>query len=163
MTITVTHAGASWQNATPAALEAAGVPASAIGAALKDRGVARLALAAQNARRAIEPDASRFAEYVVKLEVARDPASAAAAERAALDREAAARAMTPAANLADILATSAAWRLAILTIAAVEKEGRAAIAAVADAAPDVEAAVEAAVAAAEADLGAALAALSQGA
>lgn len=149
MHITLTHAGVDHVNASAASLAQAGVPAAVIGAAVKAAGVERIKHLADEIRTAIDPaSAARIAEYRIKEEIARDPASADAAELAAFDREGEARGLSRADHIADVLAAAGALRIALLTIAALDKEARAVIASVADDAPGAEAQVEAAVAAA---------------
>ena len=93
----------------------------------------------------------------MKEEIARDPAGAAEAELAMIDREAAARGIDRAALLADISAKAAAYRQIALLVGALEAEAGAAIAAVADDAEDIEAQVMAVLTAAKAQADAAFA------
>jgi len=115
------------------------VSAEVEGSALKavaQSGVARFAEAYRAAL--ATTNAGKLQEYRIKEATAADPASASEAENAMLDREATARGIDRSALLADISAKAAAYRQVALLIGALEAEANAAIAAVADGAPDIE-------------------------
>lgn len=131
-----------------------GYPAAIAGAALKGAAKAQVATFADSYRAKLaSASAGKLAEYRVKEEIARDPANAAEAELAMIDREAAARGIDRAALLSDISAKAAAYREIALLVGAIEAETNAAIAAISDDADDIEATVMAALldAKAEAD------------
>lgn len=137
---------------------ALGYPASVAGAALKGAAKVSVAAFADSYRANLaSASAGKMAEYRVKEEIARDPAGAAEAELAMIDREAAARGIDRVALLADISAKAAAYRQITLLVGALEAEAGAAIAAVADDAEDIEAQVMAVLTAAKAQADAAFA------
>lgn len=115
------------------------VSAEVAGAALKAVAQSEVARFAEAYRAALATaNAGKLQEYRIKEAIAADPASASEAENAILDREAAARGTDRAALLADISAKVVAYHQIALLIGALEAEANAAIAAVADGAPDIE-------------------------
>lgn len=136
-----------------------GYPAAVAGAALKGAASAAVTATADGYRAKLAgAGAIKIAgEYWVKSQIAADPANAAPAELALIDREAAARGIDRDTLLAEIAAKSAAFRQVALLVGAVEAEARAGIAAVADDDAAAEALVEAALTAAKADLAAGVA------
>jgi len=151
MLITVTHNGVTRANVEPAEALAAGVPQAAIGAAIKAGAKQQVAEFADGYRaRLASRSAGKLAEYRIKEEIARDPVGASDAELAMLDREAAARGIDREALLADISAKAVAYRQIALLVGALEAEAKAAIAALADDAADIEDQVQAVLADAQA-------------
>ncbi len=158
MIFDIAHAGRTTLKVDYAGAIALGYPAAVIGSALKASAKAQVAAFADGYRAKLaSASACKLAEYRVKEEIARDPANAAEAELAMIDREAAARGIDRAALLADISAKAAAYRQIALLVGALEAEAGASIAAVADDAEDIEAQVMAVLTAAKAQADAAFA------
>lgn len=138
-------------NTTPEDARAAGVAPGLIGSAAKAVAETQVATFAEKYRaRLATVSAGKLAEYRIKEEIARDPAGASDAELAMLDREAAARGIDREALLADISAKAVSYRQIALLIGALEAEAKAAIAALADDAADIEDQVQAVLADAQA-------------
>jgi len=142
-TISFEHNGQPYYNWSVASAQETGVPAAVISAAVK-QGARSEVVVFTNAYRAQISSASpgKLAEYRFKEEIARDPASAAPAELAMIDREAAARGITSEALLAEINAKASAYRQIALLIGALEAETKAAIAAITEDAVDIEAQIQ---------------------
>ncbi len=139
MLIIVTHNGVIRANVEPAEAFAAGVPQAAIGAAIKARAKHDVAEFADGyPARLASRSAGKLAEYRIKEEIARDPASAGDAELALIDREAAARGFDRDVLIAQINTQAAAYRQIALLIGALEAEAGAAITAIPDDADDIE-------------------------
>lgn len=158
MLFDITHGGRTTLAVDYAGAIDLGYPVAIAGAALKGAAKGQVAAFADTYRAHLaSASAGKLAEYRVKEEIARDPAGAAEAELAMIDREAAARGIDRAALLADISAKAAAYRQIALLVGALEAEAGAAIAAVADDAEDIEAQVMAVLTAAKAQADAAFA------
>ena len=120
-----------------------GYPIDITGAALKAQAKTNVAALADSYRaRLASASAGKLAEYRFKEEIARDPANAAAAELALIDREAAARGMDRDALIALINTQSAAYRQIALLIGVIEAETNAGLAAITDTAADIETQVQ---------------------
>lgn len=151
MQFNITHEGRTTLATDYTDAIALGYPASVVGIALKSAAQTRIKEFADTCRvRLATRSAGKLAEYRVKEEIARDPASAAEAELEMIDREAAARGIDRAALLAIIGARAAAFRQTALLVGALEAEACAAIAAVADGAADIDVQVLALLSAAKA-------------
>lgn len=154
MNFDITHEGRTTQAVDYAGAIGLGYPEAIAGAALKGAAKVQIAAFADSYRAKLaSASAGKLAEYRFKEEIASDPASAAEAELAMIDREAAARGIDRASLLADINVKAAAYREIALLVGAIEAETNAAVAAVPDDAEDIEAIVMAALlnAKAEAD------------
>lgn len=126
-----------------------GYPVAVAGRALLLKAKEVIALSAEKYRAKLaSTSAGKLAEYRIKEEIARDPASANNAELVLLDREAAAKGIDRAALLTIISAKAAAYRQTALMIGALEAEAGAAIDAIPDDAPDIEAQIKTTLAAA---------------
>lgn len=142
MNFDITHDGRTTLAVDYSGAIGLGYPVAIAGAALKGAAKAQVAAFADGYRAMLaSASAGKLAEYRVKEEIARDPANAAEAELAMIDREAAARGIDRAALLADISAKAAAYREIALLVGAIEAETNAAVAAVPDDAEDIEATV----------------------
>ncbi|MGH1330778.1 MAG: hypothetical protein ACRBBK_07850 [Paracoccaceae bacterium] len=118
---------------------ALGYPVAVIGVALKGAAKAEIAAFAEVYRNKItHATAGKLAEYRIKEEIARDPASASEAELETLSREAKARGTNRTGLIGQINAQSAAYRQIALLIGALEAEAGAGIALIPDDAPDIE-------------------------
>lgn len=158
MNFDITHEGRTTLAVDYSGAIDLGYPVAIAGAALKDAAKAQVAVFADGYRAKLAgASAGKLAEYRVKEEIARDPANAAEAELAMIDREAAARGIDRAALLDDISAKAAAYREIALLVGAIEAETNAAVAAVPDDAEDIEATVMAALLDAKAEADAAFA------
>lgn len=158
MRFDITQEGRTTLNVDRDGALALGYPVAVIGSALKAAAAAQVTAFADCYRaRLASASAGKLAEYRVKEEIARDPASAAEAELAMIDREAVARGIDRAVLLADISSKAAAYRQIALLVGALEAEAGAAIAAVADDAEDIEAQVMAVLTASKAQAAAAFA------
>ena len=139
MSLTIEHEGKNYENWTAADLADAGVPAGVIGAALKAQATKTVAAFADRYRaRLASASAGKLAEYRIKEEIARDPATAKQAELDLLSREAAARGMDQSGLLTLIGSQANAYREIALLIGVLEAETGAAIDAVPADAEDVE-------------------------
>lgn len=139
MNFDITHEGRTTLAVDYAGAIELGYPAALAGAALKDAAKAQVAGFAEAYRNKItHATAGKLAEYRIKEEIARDPASASEAELELLSREAKARGTNRTGLIGQINAQAAAYRQIALLIGVLEAEAGAGIAAIADDAPDIE-------------------------
>lgn len=139
MQISFEHEGRKYINWTMDAARDAKLPASVIGAAAKGVAKQKVASFADTYRAKLATSsAGKLSEYRIKEEIARDPANAAEAELALIDREAAATGLDRDGLIALINARATAYRQIALLIGALEAEAGAAIAAIPDDADDIE-------------------------
>lgn len=139
MNFDITHEGRTTLAVDYAGAIELGYPATLAGAALKEAAKVQVAGFAEVYRNKItHATASKLAEYRIKEEIARDPASASEAELELLSREAKARGTNRTGLIGQINAQSAAYRQIALLIGALEAEAGAGIAAIPDDAPDIE-------------------------
>lgn len=116
-----------------------GFTASDIGVAIKALARKEVAdFAEQYRSKLATTSAGKMAEYRIKEEIARDPASASEAELELLSREAKARGTNRTGLIGQINTQAAAYRQIALLIGALEAEAGAALAAITDDAPDIE-------------------------
>lgn len=151
--IIVEFEGKYYMANTAAEIVAKGVPVETVSAGTKDTAIRELVSYGNMVRAKLaSPSPGKLAEYRVKEEIANAPGSAAAAELALIDREAAARGTDQAGLLAIITAKATAFRAMALEVGAIEAEGKAAIEAVPDTAVDVDSQVQLAASAAKEQL-----------
>ncbi len=135
----VTENGRTIENATVELALEAGFSASAIGEGVKKAAQLEVSATAERYRSKLATkSAGKLAEYRIKEEIARDPASASEAELDLLSREAKARGTNRTGLIGQINAQSAAYRQIALLIGALEAEAGAGIALIPDDAPDIE-------------------------
>lgn len=116
-----------------------GYPVAAIASALKEASLAQVAKFAEGYRALIaSQSAGKLAEYRIKEEIARDPASASEAELDLLSREAKARGTNRTGLLGQISGQAVTYRQVALLIGALEAEAGAAINAIPADADDIE-------------------------
>lgn len=143
MNLNFEYSGKSYVGWSFETAVSAGVPHGIIGGALKVAAKAEMTFQAENYRRKLaSSSAGKLAEYRIKEEIARDPSVADQAELDLLAREADARGTDLAGLLAQINAQAVAFRKVALLVGVLEAEVGAAIAAIADDAPDIEAQIQ---------------------
>lgn len=140
MIVSLTHDGREYGQWPVAELRALGVvPSEIIGAAVKNTAFSDITRVAEDYRsRLATKCAGKLASYRIKEDIARDPENADPAEMSLIEREAVARGMTAEALIANIAARAGAYRQTALLVEVLEVEAKAAIAAIADDAVDVE-------------------------
>jgi len=139
LTISFEHNGQPYYNWSVASAQDASIPAAIIAQQIKAAAKFRVQQLADRYRAEVaSTSAGKLAEYRFKEEVARDPSSAAPAELAMIDREAAARGLDRNSLLAEITTKAAAYREMALLIGALEAEAAAAISGIPDDATDIE-------------------------
>lgn len=137
--LNVQHGGTTYAGWKPDQLVAAGIPDAAIGAAYKAAAKKTVTQFAETYRQKLaHASAGKLAEYRIKEEIARDPASASEADLDLLSREAKARGTNRTGLIGMINAQAAAYRQIALLIGALEAEAGAAITAISDDAADIE-------------------------
>lgn len=141
----IAHNGKTHVGLSQSELQSAGVPSNVIASAARDAGVQKLTKIMNGYRdRVASSCAGKLIAYQFKAKIAAAPDSATSEDLALIDREATARGIARQDLLDLINAKHSAYRETALLIEALEAEGKAAIAAVPDNAPDIEAAVNAA-------------------
>lgn len=152
LVITLKHDGREFGQWPVSDLRALGVvPNDVIGAAVKRSARADITRVAEDYRaRLATKCAGKLAAYRIKEDIARDPDKSDPAEMALIEREATARGMTTEALIANINSQASAYRQTALLVEVLEVEAKAAIAAVADDAVDIEDQVQDALDAAQA-------------
>jgi hypothetical protein len=149
--LTLTHEGTTYESWASPDLAAAGVPAAAIGAAVKADALARSAALHEALRAGLAPaSAGKQWAWTIKARCAADWDGAPAPLRAQIEGEAAALGVAVADLLAGWRAKLAALEVLALTVERLEAEAAAAIRAIPDDAEDVADRVEAALEAARA-------------
>jgi hypothetical protein len=150
MDIVIQYDGKTIANPEPETLADLGMPQAVYGAAVKAAYKAEVARFSDTYRAKLATSsAGKLSEYRIKEEIARDPANAAEAELALIDREAAAAGLDRDGLIALINARATAYRQIALLIGALEAEAGAAIAAIPDDADDIETQIKTTLAAAK--------------
>jgi hypothetical protein len=145
-----TASGGTLLNTNRADAIEAGISIAVIGAAMKAAATLSVAAFANGYRAQLaSTSAGKLAEYRIKEEIARDPASASELELELLSREAKAHGTNRTGLLGIINAKAQDFRQIALLIGVIEAEANAAIAAIPDDADDIEADVQFALAAAK--------------
>lgn len=140
MIVSLTHDGREYGQWPVAELRALGiVPSELIGAAVKNTAFSDITRVAEEYRsRLATKCAGKLASYRIKEDIARDPENADPAEMSLIEREAVARGMTADALIDSINSQVSAYRQTALLVEVIEVEAKAAIAAIADDALDIE-------------------------
>jgi len=140
LVITLKHDGREFGQWPVAELRALGVvPSEIIGAAVKNTAFSDITRVAEDYRsRLATKCAGKLAAYRIKEGIARGPDKSDPAEMALIEREATAREMTTEALIANINSRASAYRQTALLVEVLEVEAKAAIAAIADDAVDIE-------------------------
>lgn len=134
----VSHDGRSHSSVPYAVAIELGYPVAIAGSAIKVAAIAQVLSFAEKYRALIaSQSAGKLAEYRIKEEIARDPASASENELALLSREANARGTDRDGLLAQISGQAVGFRQVALLIGALEAEAGAAINAISDDADDI--------------------------
>jgi hypothetical protein len=137
--LTLEHNGRVYAGMSATELSEMGVPAAKIGKAVKAIAKYEITAFAETYRAKLaSTSAGKLAEYRIKEEIARDPASASVAELELLSREAKARGTNRKGLIAQINAQAAAYRQIALLIGVLEAEAGAAIDATPDDAVNIE-------------------------